>query len=486
MTAFGAALGAEAPVPGPRPGAPGHPSGPFAPFRAFRRDPLVALVHAHRAEPDVARIPLGPLAVYSVAHPDGVRRVLADNHANYIKGRTYEWLRRSVGRGLLTTDRDDHRWRRSLLMPAFSRNAVRHFLPVVNQCVEATAREWIEGADEPRDLHDDMVRLTLRVIGRLLFAEDFAGADNALRASLNDGSKLVRRLLSSPSQFLPAFLPTPVNRALSRNRLVLHGALYERVRRRGEVSDEGQDLLSALLQHVGPRERLYSDHRELFEELVLLVGAGHETTANTLAWTWYFLATRPAVQRRVAAECAALDGRAPGVDDLPRLEYTTRTIMESMRLMPPAWGILRQTLEPDEVCGVPVPAGAFVVVSPYVVQRDPRWWPDPLRFDPDRHLADDDRPRYSYLPFGAGPRACIGRLLAENESVAALAALVPRFTVALADAGGVRSQTLVTLQPKGGLPATVSLRRRTAADNAGHADESGPRRGAASPPQPST
>jgi cytochrome P450 len=431
--------------------------------RAFRKDPLALATLGHAEHRDVVRLPLvAGFGVYGVAHPDGAKRVLADNNKNYIKGRAYDWLRNSVGRGLLTTDEDEHKWRRSLLMPTFSRRTIDSVLPMIVECVEQQAALWDSRADSITDVHADMTDLTLRIIGRLLFGEDFGTANNDLRSSLTSGSRLVRKLMGSPSQFLPGWVPTRVNRAIAANRAVLDSSLRTILLTdgHGDRTANLAERLRADMREPHSDGSTYRDERDLFDELVLLVAAGHETTANTLTWTWHLVSQNPGVDARMRDEVdRVLQGESIAPHHLPALDYTRRIVLESNRLMPPAWGILRQAISEDVVCGVRIPSGALVLISPYVIQRDERWWPDKLRFDPDRHLpgARDEAPKYSYVPFGAGPRACIGRLLAETETVVTLAHLASRFTL---EAGPepVRSVTLATLQPADGLRMRVQRR----------------------------
>lgn len=422
-------------------------------LRAFRSDPLDLLIAAHAECGDVVRIPFGrSYDLYSVRHPDAVQRVLVDNAHAYIKGRAFDWLRRGSGVGLLTADGDDARWRRTVLGPGFGRAQIAATMPLVERGVERTADDWSNRVGTTVEIHDEMSDLALRIVTRMLFGVDLEAAEHrSLRGAFKDGAETVRELLGTLSQFVPA-LPTPINRAAKRQRAALDQHIDHLMDAR-LAEGEGADLMSRMLVGMkagGMRSglRAHQSRSEMRDELILLVGAGHETVGTLLATTWLLIAQHTEVEQRLHRELEGEHGEV----------YVRQVIAEALRLKPPTWGILREAARDDVVGGVRIPAGSFVVVSPYLVHRDPRFWRDAERFDPDRHTgeANGDRPRWSYLPFGAGPRACIGQMLVDVESVAALATLAKRFRLRLE--GSVEYAASLTYRPVNGTRMRIEAR----------------------------
>jgi cytochrome P450 len=257
-------------------------------------------------------------------------------------------------------------------------------------------------------------------------------------------------------------LPLPANARFARAVALLDGIVYRIIAERRASGEDRGDLLSMLMAAddvEGDGTRMTD--RQLRDEVMTILLAGHETTANALTWTWYLLARNPSAGERLHEEVdRALGGRPPGAADLPALGYVERVFAESMRLYPPAWGLGRRALADHEVGGYTVPAGGLVAMSPYVVQRDPRWWPDPERFDPDRFLpeARAARPRFAYFPFGGGARQCIGESFAWMEGVLLLSALAQRWSFRLAPGPPVEPQALITLRPRHGIRMRAEAR----------------------------
>ncbi len=432
--------------------------------RAFRRDPLGLLSAAHADGAAVARIPLvGSRALYSLAHPEAVRRALIENRGNYAKGRSWAWLRRAVGVGLLTADGEESRWRRASIGPSFGRAQIEARSSLIVEAVEETARGWERRLGATIDVYREMSDLTLRIIGQVLFSVDLTRPEHAeLRRVFLEAPETIGELIGSVSQFLPAAVPTAANRAIRRQRRVLDAELDRLLDRRGEGAGRGgDDLVARMLRLRDGSEptsasRTYRTREEIREEIIVLIGAGHETTASLLASTWILLARNPEADRRLAGELAALPaGRAGAAAALPCVD---RVLGETLRLMPPGWAIFREAVADDTVMGVPVPAGSFVVVSPYVIGRDRRWFEGAERFDPGRPEDDSVPALLRHLAFGAGPRACIGKLLADLESRIALALLARRFRLELIPEHPVEYMTSVTLRPRDGTLMRVVAR----------------------------
>jgi cytochrome P450 len=453
-----------APVQDISPDATHRAAGLLGNARTFRRDPLGLLIAAHADGAPVVRIPLvGSRSLYSLAHPDAVRRALIENRENYVKGKSWAWLRRAVGVGLLTADGEESRWRRVSIGPAFSRAQIEARAPLIVEAVEETARGWEKRIGGTVDVYREMSDLTLRIIGQVLFSVDLTRPEYAeLRRVFLEAPETIRDLIGSLSQFLPAAVPTAANRAIRRQRRILDAELDRMLDRRGNGAGQAEDdLVARMLRLRNGNEptaasRTYITREEIREEIIVLIGAGHETTASLLASTWVLLARNPAVDRRLGEELAALPRRRDGSGE--ELACVDRVLEETLRFMPPGWGIFREAVAADTAMGMPIPAGSFVVISPYVIGRDERWCEGADRFDPNRPEDGSTPALLRHLAFGAGPRACIGKLLADIESRIALALLARRFRLELMPGRPVEYMTSVTLRPRDGTLMRVVAR----------------------------
>ena len=447
-------------VPGPR--------GPdmLRAMRTIQRDAVEFLGDCAGRYGPVVAFPIPRVPVVLVADADDVQRVLQTNHQGYGK-RTVQYAALSLvtGEGLLTSDGEAWRSMRRLLQPAFHRDLLGGVLAGVDAAAQTLADEWSPlSQSSVVDVDAAMMRTAMRVVGTTLFGADLGGEAVRLVAEVAIALEVVVSRAQLPVQ-PPAWLPTPGNRRLQRSLASLDAAVDRLVRARRE-RPAGDDVLSLLLR--AQAEGL-ATARQVRNEVVTLIVAGHETVATTLTWTWYLLSRSPNAAARVAAEGAGLPGRPLTLDDVESLRYTRAVVDESLRLHPPAWLISRRSLAADELGGYRIPEGTVVIISPTLVHRDPARWPDPERFDPERFLGarQEEVDRRSYLPFGAGPRLCIGRDFALLEATVLLARLAARFTVtplasagapgdpAREPAGGLAVHRGVTGRPAGGLPAYV-------------------------------
>jgi len=438
----------------------------------MRRDTMAWLKEQSDTYGPVVRFPIPRLDVLLVNDPDGVQRVLQANHRNYSK-RTiqYDTLALLTGRGLLTNDGDSWMRQRRLAQPAFNAQQLAAVGGHVASAVGALRESWDalpSGAEV--DVDAAMMRATLEVVGRSLFTTDFAGdADRIVPAVLAALDIVVQR--ASSLVRLPLSVPTPSNLRMRRAIATLDGAVEPLVQARrtraaagaGGPAGYGDDLLGAYLSAGSPDSGLAPlTDREIRDEVVTLIVAGHETVASSLTWTWHLLGEHPEVAARMRDEVDAVlaGGRAPAYDDLRMLPYTGQVVEESLRLYPPAWLITRRALGDDVIAGHRIRAGGLVILSPWVTQHDARWWDEPERFDPDRWSPErrGDAPRFAYFPFGAGPRLCIGRDFALVESVLLLASLAARYELAPVPGHEVHAEPLVTIRPKGGLPMRLARR----------------------------
>jgi cytochrome P450 len=424
---------------------------------AFRRDPLGFLLRTARDYPgEVVRFRQGPRDVYLVKHPDLIKDVLVTRQHDFSKSRALQWAKLFLGEGLLTSEGEFHTRQRRLAQPAFHRQRIGGYgADMVRRAVEARER-WTAG--DVLDLDGEMMRLTLAIVSSSLFGTDVAVAAGGIREDLSTIISLFPRF-SLPLFGLIQKLPLPSNarfdRAVGRLDGIVHRLIAER---RADGGDRGDLLSMLLLAQDEEGDGGGMSDRQLRDEVVTLLLAGHETTSNALTWTWYLLSQNPGVEARWREEMrTVLDGRPPASLDLPALKYTEMVLAESMRLFPPAWGIGRRALRDVTVGGFKVAAGAILALSPYVVHRDERFWPDPLRFDPERFTpeARAARPRFAYFPFGGGARSCIGESFAWMEGVLLLAAIGQRWRLRLAPGHPVEPQALITLRPRYGMRMIV-------------------------------
>jgi cytochrome P450 len=435
---------------------------PVGQLYQFRRDPLTFLARLAREYGDVARCKAGPQSIYLISHPDYVRDVLVTHNARFKKGRALQRAKRLLGEGLLTSEGDFWRRQRRLAQPAFHRERIAAYARVMVEYAEQTSASWHDG--RALDISSEMMRLTLAVVGKTLFDAEVESDADEVGAALTEVMNLFDYLMLPFSELLEK-LPLPPQRRFLRARAKLDSVIYRIIEeRRREGRDRG-DLLSTLLHAVDEEgDRTGMTDEQLRDEVMTLFLAGHETTANALTWAFYLLAQNPEAESRLHEELDAVleGGRPPNAEDYAALRYTEMVVSETMRLYPPAWAVGRLALEDHEVGGFAIPRGSLVLLSQYVTHRDPRFFPDPERFDPERWTpeARSARPQFSYFPFGGGPRRCIGEGFAWTEAVLILATLARRWRLRLIPGRTVEAQARITLRPgKGGVPARVESRK---------------------------
>ena len=448
------ALAAPLP-PGPRTRVPGGD------LLAFRRDPLGTLESLARRHGDVAGMRFGPRRVTLLSDPERVREVLVTRHREFIKSYALQRARVLLGGGLLTSEEPLHLRQRRLAQPAFHRERIAAYAADMTAYAARMAEEeWRDGAEV--DVAREMNRLTLAIAGKTLFGAEVAGEAEEIARALTDALGLYKRLTNPLGPLLDR-LPTPGTLRMRRARARLDATIYRIIAERRRTGEDRGDLLSMLLlaQDTEGDGGGMSD-LQLRDEALTIFLAGHETTANALAWTWHLLAGNPQAEAALHAELdRVLAGRLPTVDDLPALPYTRAVLAESMRVMPPAYVVGRQPLRDMEIGGFRVEEGSIVLMSPWVIQRDPRWWPDPLRFDPARWTPEMEAalPKFAYFPFGGGPRKCIGEGFAWTEEILVLATLAARWRVRPVPGHPVEPEPMITLRPRHGIRAVLERRR---------------------------
>ncbi|MFE0649560.1 cytochrome P450 [Streptomyces sp. NPDC059534] len=433
----------------------------------LKKDSLGTFLRAQRELGDVVRISAGPpgvrATVYGVFSADGAQQVLAGESANFRKDNAfYQEIRESFGNGLLTSQDEDYLRQRRLVQPLFTKRRVDGYAAAVAAEVTTLTAEWQDGGAASVDVLQEMTRLALRAVARILFGTDVDTAVEIVERSFPELGAYVLRRGYSPLKF-PRDWPTPGNRKAA----AIHEALYEvcdRIiaERRGSDRAHGGDDLLTLLVEAESAEDAGFDATELREQVLVFLLAGHETTATSLGFALHLLGKHPEAQKRAHEEIdRVLAGRTPGAADLDSLPYVTQVLKEAMRLFPAAPVIGRRAVAATEVGGVTIPAGADVIVAPWVTHRHPAYWEDAERFDPDRFTpeAEAARPRYAWFPFGGGPRACIGQHFSMLESVIALAMILQKYGFEAIDTE-VPVGSAITLQTAG--PARCRLVPRTA------------------------
>jgi cytochrome P450 len=424
------------------------------------REPIPFLQGLARTYGDVSRFRLlGYQGIYFVNHPDLIHEVLVARAKDYRKGQGLQEAKRLLGEGLLTSEGELHKRQRRFLQPIFQHQRIAGYAEQMVQHAARARERWHAG--QAYDVKDEMQRLTLGIVAQTLFDADVEEEAEDIGRALTTSLLSLNRA-RSPLRALENRLPTPSQLRFRRARLQLDAIVYRMIaERRGSPKDRS-DLLTLLLQATDPEGSGggMSDAQVRDEALTLFL-AGHETTALALTWTWYLLSLNPDPEARLHAELdAVLQGKLPTAADVPRLPYTRKVLQESMRLYPPAWALTRQALADTPLGPYTVRKGDTVFMSMFVTHRDPRWWPEPERFEPDRWTpeAEAKRPRYAYFPFGGGPRVCIGEGFAWMEGVLLLATVAQRWSFRLVPGHPIVLQPLITLRPRHGMRMTAHAR----------------------------
>jgi cytochrome P450 len=429
----------------------------FLDLAKFRKDPLGGFFNAALTYGDVVRY-RGFWITHQLSHPDHIQHVLQGNFANYRKGRGYKILKLSLGEGLLTSEGALWQRQRKMTQPSFQGQQVASFVTTMAENAQAMLRRWESNAAQhiTFDLVPDFMRLTLNIAAQVLFTTNLEGDAESIRRTLDIGRdySVDRAWSIFPA---PLSVPTKRNREYRAALANIHGIMDRIIAGRRDAPARVSDLLTMLMEARDENGAPMSD-KQLRDEVITLLTAGHETTTLVLAWTCFLIATRPEVVERMTAEAAFLNGRNPTYEDLMKLRYSRMVVEESMRLYPPVWTLARTAIQDDEIGDYKISAGSEILIFPYITQRHPKWWQEPDVFKPERFAPENSaaRPRYAYLPFGAGPRTCIGLNFAMTEVLVVLTMLLQRFRLKLAiDPANVRPDPSVTLQPRPGVPMVL-------------------------------
>ena len=433
----------------------------------LRSDPLGMLIGISRDHGERVRLPtLARHPLFLLSKPDDVAHVLVANQSNYVKAPTYRPLRELLGNGLLTNEGDHWARQRKQLQPMFARRHVVSFAPAMVAATNRMLDGWATRPDGATlDVAEELSALTLDVVGRALFSADLTGEAGELAPALTTVLNAYIAVVRNPLFWL---LPnyekwrTPNRRRAAVAEAHLRAVVQRMItaRQAEPPAERPTDLLDMLLAARDESSGAAMSEQQVRDELMTFLLAGHETTANALAWTCYLLSTHPDARARLEAEVdSVLAGRAPTADDQDKLAWTGAVVAEAMRLYPPAWILERQSLAEDAFDGLVIPSGAIVITPPYLVHRNPDHWPNPEGFDPTRFLPGaPTRHRYAYLPFGGGRRQCIGGGFATLEATLLLATITQRARVNLVPGAHPVPQPTVTLRPANGLPMTLHHR----------------------------
>lgn len=396
-----------------------------------------------------------------VTSPEGAKHVLVDNHKNYTKSRSYDGLKVMLGTGLLTSEGDFWKRQRRLAQPAFHRERLSRFADQMVSATDDALVSWEKKAKtgEAFDVHEEMMTLTLRIVGLTLFDIDVAGKQ---AADIGEAVTVAVHWCNAHVQAIvrvPLAVPIPRNVKFRKALQTLNRLVEDIISQRRGNTAEKHDLLAMYMEATDADTGEKMTDKQLRDEVMTLILAGHETTANALSWAFYLLSQNPDVRDRMHEEVTrVLGNRTPTFEDVRNLEYTGWVLQEAMRLYPPVWVFERTALSDDEIDGFRIPKGAGVAVSPFVMHRDPAYWENPEKFDPERFspARSASRSKHLYLPFGGGPRVCIGNMFAMMEAQLILARVAQKYQLAHVVGHPVEPDPVVTLRPKHGMLMHVS------------------------------
>lgn len=439
---------------------PRPPALPLLGHAPALRDPLTIFEQYARDYGPVLELEFFGTPYIVLSSASAAHHVLVEHWERYPKSPSYDGLRLFLGNGLVTSSGDFWRRQRKLMQPAFHRMKLATFLDAMVESADAMLGEWdarVRSAPE-LDVHTEMTRLTFRIVGRTLFSIDLLSDASEIGHAVEIAQHAANDYAMSLVR-LPLDWPTPLNRRVKEARAAHDVVVYRILEERKRDPKPHDDLLAMLLEARDDETHEGMTDEQIRDEIVTLMAAGHDTTANALTWTFYHLGKRPDVARRLEREVRdVLGGRAPTLEDLPKLDYTRRVVEEAMRLHPSVTGVERVASENDVIDGFRVPKGALVGVMMWNMHRSAAYYPEPETFDPDRFLPAEvaKRPRHAYMPFGAGPRVCIGNTFAMMEAQVLLARICQRYRLDLDPTHEVVPEALITMRPKHGVKVRLA------------------------------
>jgi cytochrome P450 len=450
---------------GPRDAHGNLPPGPRGNFlvgnaAGMARGSMNFLTKCAREYGDIVYLRFFNTPICLLTHPNEIEYVLVKDPSNFVKSRDYRALKPVLGNGLLTNDGASWQRQRKLVQPAFRHENTERYADVIIRATTQMLNTWRDG--ETRDIHQQMMAVTLEIVAESLFGSDVSGHASGVEQALAIFMSEYERM-AGLAFLLPEKMPLPRSRRFRLSVKRLDKLIYQIIQERRSARGPSNDLLEMLLRSQDEEGSQMTD-LQLRDEVMTLFLAGHETTANALSWTWYLLAQHPVIEARLFRELTeVLRGRVPTVADVRRLPYTEMVIKESMRLYPPAWAVGRRSVGAFDVGGYHFPAGTNVAILQWITQHDARFFPEPEKFDPARWseetLRKNPLPRFAYFPFGGGPRVCVGAGFAMMEAILLLATMAQRFRMTLVPNQKVKLLPSVTLRPKTGIRMVLHATR---------------------------
>ena len=427
-------------------------------FRKFRpANPIILFQHLAQEYGDIAHYKIGRQHIVFLNHPDYIREVLVVQNDNFVKERTVQRTKMLLGEGMITSEGSQHRMQRQVAQPSFHRQRIPEYASAMVREAVLMREHWRSG--EQRNMAIDMMHLTLNIVAKTLFATDLRCEVNELTDAINRIMSLYNFLVLLPAAEWLVHMRPPGLAAFVKARKQIEDVVFRMIAaHRSRPSDRGT-LLDMML--AASPDNSAASEQSLRDQVITIFLAGYETVANALLWTWYLLSQNPDCEQRFHDEIdRELQGRVPAFDDIPRLRYTEMVLSESMRLYPPAWAMGRRARADFHVGEFFLPAKTTVLISQFVTHRDARFFPDPLLFNPERFTpeAKTGRPKFTYFPFGAGVRQCIGESFAWMEGVLVLATLAQKWKLRLVPGQRVEPDPLITLRPKYGMRMLVEAR----------------------------
>jgi len=423
-------------------------------LRAWR-DPIGFFRDAYAVHPGAARVIFGPHTYVMVGSQDSIKHVLLDNAKAYVKSRNYDGLKIVFGQGLLTSEGDYWKRQRRLAQPAFHRQKLAKLTTSMAEVTRRTLDRW-KAEGPPGEVHDAMMRLTFAIVGMALFSTDVEGEASAIGRALTIGLTWTNDYAEAIVR-IPRWVPTKKNREFAAALRTLDDLVFRIIAARRAEKDPGDDLLGMLMSTTDESGQERMNDRQLRDETLTMVVAGHETTASLLAFAFFLLAESPEWQDALVEEVGTvLEGRDPTFEDVPKLVKTRAVVEETLRLFPPAWAFERQATEDDHIAEGKIAKGSIVGVCTYLLHRDPSVFPDPEAFDPTRFFPGaKERHKFAYLPFGGGPRTCIGNTFALTEAILALSMMIREVRAELIPGKRLELDPKVTLRPRGDVPVRL-------------------------------
>ena len=424
----------------------------------YLKDMLGFLVRMREKYGDIAYFKLGSRKMYLVSNPELIKDVLVTHNRNFTKSRALQRAKIVLGEGLLTSEGEHHIKQRKIIQPVFHQKRIRGYGDTMAEYARALGEKWHNG--QVVDIHNEMMRLSLAIVSKTIFDADVESESDEIGKSLTNLVTLFPRLMMPYSEFLDK-LPLPSNKRCELAIEHLDNIIYRLIDERRKGKKAREDLLSMLLEAQDEGSGSVMSNEQLRDEAITLFLAGQETTANSLTWTMYLISQHPEVDKKMQDEIAeVLGGKLPALDDLGKLSYTERVFKEALRIYPPAWAVARRAIEDYDLGGYCVPRGTDIFMSQFVVHRDPRFYKDPLRFDPDRWTPEFEAelPKFAYFPFGGGPRRCIGEPFAWMEGVIVLSTLMSGWKMRLVPNQKIEPEALITIRPKHGVKMILEKR----------------------------